>query len=213
VQPASISCGCGAQVVRRRGLTPAGISSEVAYGSLRLEYMQALGAHSRATVGRGRDGSDKTTAGSRAHAGSRHRHSARDRTRDLFHPMAAERLLPRAASRSSAHYLVLRRKVRSKAGWFQSPDFDPSIVGYGGMWRMYDERTSPRSAFVTIFNIAATARSCSRAWSSGLRHGREVGDLGVRTSNENAMKMYETFASRSLAGARVTTRTTARTRS
>jgi len=21
----------------------------------------------------------------------------------------------------------------------QSPDFDPSIVGYGGMWRMYDE--------------------------------------------------------------------------
>src|SRR6202165_738915 len=44
------------------------------------------------------------------------------------------------ASRSSAHYVVLRLdgppEVPSR---FHAPDMDPTIVGYGGMWRMYDE--------------------------------------------------------------------------
>ncbi|HEV1991428.1 MAG TPA: ribosomal-protein-alanine N-acetyltransferase, partial [Candidatus Dormibacteraeota bacterium] len=44
------------------------------------------------------------------------------------------------ASRSSAHYVVLRQEglVERPAG-FKAPDLDPTIVGYGGMWRMYDE--------------------------------------------------------------------------
>ncbi len=44
------------------------------------------------------------------------------------------------ASRASAHYVVLRTEgpVERPLG-FRVPDFDPSIIGYGGMWRMYDE--------------------------------------------------------------------------
>ena len=44
------------------------------------------------------------------------------------------------ASRASAHYNVLRQEglLESPPG-FKAPDLDPTIVGYGGMWRMYDE--------------------------------------------------------------------------
>src|SRR5260370_12903343 len=42
------------------------------------------------------------------------------------------------ASRASAHYVVLRQQglVERPAG-HTAPDFDPTIIGYGGMWRMY----------------------------------------------------------------------------
>src|SRR5260221_11633699 len=44
------------------------------------------------------------------------------------------------ASRSSAHYVVLRQEGPAEDGSrFRAPDFDPSIIGYGGMWRMDDE--------------------------------------------------------------------------
>src|ERR1700686_2999339 len=44
------------------------------------------------------------------------------------------------ASRSSAHYVVLRQEgATERPAGFQAADLDASIVGYGGMWRMYDE--------------------------------------------------------------------------
>src|SRR3989441_12706267 len=44
------------------------------------------------------------------------------------------------ASRSSAHYVVLRQEGNVERPPAQvSSDFDPTIVGYGGMWRMYHE--------------------------------------------------------------------------
>src|SRR3977135_2369364 len=44
------------------------------------------------------------------------------------------------ASRASAHYVVLRQEglIEHQAA-FRAPDLDTTIVGYGGMWRMYDE--------------------------------------------------------------------------
>src|SRR5437588_9046541 len=44
------------------------------------------------------------------------------------------------ASRASAHYVVLRQEgVVERPTGYRLADFDPSIIGYGGMWRMYDE--------------------------------------------------------------------------
>src|SRR5579864_4658885 len=44
------------------------------------------------------------------------------------------------ASRSSAHYVVLRQEGHTGApARFTAPELDQTIVGYGGMWRMYDE--------------------------------------------------------------------------
>src|SRR5256885_15564874 len=43
------------------------------------------------------------------------------------------------ASRASAHYVVLRQEGAEAPSRFRGPDLDPTIVGYGGMWRMYDE--------------------------------------------------------------------------
>src|SRR3989449_4739252 len=44
------------------------------------------------------------------------------------------------ASRSSAHSVVLRQEgIVERPPAQVSSDFDPTIVGYGGMWRMYDE--------------------------------------------------------------------------
>ena len=99
------------------------------------------------------------------------------------------------ASRSSAHYLVLRQEgaVERPAG-FQGADFDPSIVGYGGMWRMYDE------AHVTTIGVRHDLqhRGHGRVLFAGLVQaaydmGAKWVTLEVRTSNENAMKMYEAF--------------------
>src|SRR5256885_16493013 len=48
------------------------------------------------------------------------------------------------ASRASAHYVVLRQPglVERPAG-HTAPDFDPTIIGYGGLWRMYHEGHVP----------------------------------------------------------------------
>src|SRR6202162_900330 len=44
------------------------------------------------------------------------------------------------ASRSSAHYIVLRQEgVVERPREYNVADLDMSIIGYGGMWRMYDE--------------------------------------------------------------------------
>src|SRR5712691_1207453 len=44
------------------------------------------------------------------------------------------------ASRSSAHYVVLRQEDLTQTGHPPATaDMDPTMVGYGGMWRMYDE--------------------------------------------------------------------------
>ena len=99
------------------------------------------------------------------------------------------------ASRSSAHYLVLRQEgpVEMPVG-IQGSDFDPSIVGYGGMWRMYDE------AHVTTIGVRHDLqhRGHGRVLFAGLVQaaydmGAKWVTLEVRTSNENAMKMYEAF--------------------
>ena len=99
------------------------------------------------------------------------------------------------ASRSSAHYLILRQEgpMETPAG-FQGADFDPSIVGYGGMWRMYDE------AHVTTIGVRHDLqhRGHGRVLFAGLVQaaydmGAKWVTLEVRTSNENAMKMYEAF--------------------
>ena len=99
------------------------------------------------------------------------------------------------ASRSSAHYLVLRQEgpVEMPAG-IQGSDFDPSIVGYGGMWRMYDE------SHVTTIGVRHDLqhRGFGRVLFAGLVQaaydmGAKWVTLEVRTSNENAMKMYAAF--------------------
>jgi ribosomal-protein-alanine N-acetyltransferase len=100
------------------------------------------------------------------------------------------------ASRSSAHYVVLRQE-----GILESPvpriasELDPTIVGYGGMWRMYDE------AHVTTIGVRRELhhRGYGRMIFAGLIQaaydmGAKWVTLEVRTSNENAMKMYEGFS-------------------
>src|SRR5260370_5143141 len=43
------------------------------------------------------------------------------------------------ASRSSAYYVVLRQEGVVRPAGYQGSELDPTIVGYGGMWRMYHE--------------------------------------------------------------------------
>src|SRR6202140_1511081 len=85
------------------------------------------------------------------------------------------------ASRNTAHYIVLRR--------------DADIIGYGGMWRMYDE------AHVTTIGVRHDLqhRGYGRILFAGLVQaaydmGAKWITLEVRTTNENAMKMYEGFS-------------------
>jgi ribosomal-protein-alanine N-acetyltransferase len=81
------------------------------------------------------------------------------------------------ASRSSAHYVILRQEGNlEKPASFKGSELDPSIIGYGGMWRMYDE------AHVTTIGVQA-AYDMGAKWVT----------LEVRTTNENAMRMYEAF--------------------
>jgi [ribosomal protein S18]-alanine N-acetyltransferase len=100
------------------------------------------------------------------------------------------------ASRSSAHYVVLRQE-----GILEAPstriaaELDPTIVGYGGMWRMYDE------AHVTTIGVRRELhhRGYGRIIFAGLIQaaydmGAKWVTLEVRTSNENAMHMYESFS-------------------
>jgi len=84
------------------------------------------------------------------------------------------------SSRNSAYYVVLRR--------------DGDIVGYGGMWRMYDE------AHVTTIGVRHDLQHSGygRVIFAGLVQaaydmGAKWVTLEVRTSNDNAMRMYEGF--------------------
>jgi ribosomal-protein-alanine N-acetyltransferase len=100
------------------------------------------------------------------------------------------------ASRASAHYIVLRQEglVETPAG-YKSSELDATIIGYGGMWRMYDE------AHVTTIGVRLDVqhRGYGRILFAGLVQaaydmGAKWVTLEVRTTNENAMKMYEGFS-------------------
>lgn len=99
------------------------------------------------------------------------------------------------ASRSSAHYIVLRQEgVVERPPAYNVADLDMSIIGYGGMWRMYDE------AHVTTIGVRLDVqhRGYGRVLFAGLVQaaydmGAKWVTLEVRTSNDNAMHMYETF--------------------
>jgi ribosomal-protein-alanine N-acetyltransferase len=100
------------------------------------------------------------------------------------------------ASRASAHYVVLRQEgTLERPPAYRSTDLDPTIIGYGGMWRMYDE------AHVTTIGVRRDLQHSGygRIIFAGLVQaaydmGAKWVTLEVRTSNDNAMKMYEGFA-------------------
>ena len=100
------------------------------------------------------------------------------------------------ASRASAHYVVLRHEAMVEMpSRFRLPDLDPTIVGYGGMWRMYDE------AHVTTIGVRRDLQhhGYGRILFAGLVQasydmGAKWITLEVRTSNDNAMRMYEGFS-------------------
>jgi ribosomal-protein-alanine N-acetyltransferase len=88
------------------------------------------------------------------------------------------------SSRNSAYYIVLRREVVDGS----------EVVGYGGMWRMYDE------AHVTTIGVRRDLHhgGYGRILFAGLVQaaydmGAKWVTLEVRTSNDNAMRMYEGF--------------------
>jgi [ribosomal protein S18]-alanine N-acetyltransferase len=98
------------------------------------------------------------------------------------------------ASRASAHYVVLRQEAVEAPARLQGPDFDPTIIGYGGMWRMYDE------AHVTTIGVRRDLHhhGYGRVMFAGLVQaaydmGAKWITLEVRTTNDNAMHMYEGF--------------------
>jgi len=99
------------------------------------------------------------------------------------------------ASRASAHYVVLRHEGMVELPTrFRLPDLDPTIVGYGGMWRMYDE------AHVTTIGVRRDLQHSGygRVLFAGLVQasydmGAKWITLEVRTTNDNAMRMYEGF--------------------
>ena len=100
------------------------------------------------------------------------------------------------ASRASAHYVVLRQEgTLERPPAYRSTDLDPTIIGYGGMWRMYDE------AHVTTIGVRRDLQHSGygRIIFAGLVQaaydmGAKWVTLEVRTTNDNAMKMYEGFA-------------------
>ena len=98
------------------------------------------------------------------------------------------------ASRASAHYVVLRAEGVEAPARFRGPEFDPTIIGYGGMWRMYDE------AHVTTIGVRRDLHhnGYGRILFAGLVQaaydmGAKWITLEVRTTNDNAMRMYEGF--------------------
>ena len=89
------------------------------------------------------------------------------------------------ASRNSAHYIVLRR---------YGEDDQSDIVGYAGMWRMYDE------AHVTTIGVRQDLHHTGYGrvlFAALVQAAYDMGakwiTLEVRTSNDNAMRMYENF--------------------
>ncbi len=98
------------------------------------------------------------------------------------------------ASRASAHYVVLRQEGLDGPPRFRGAEMDPTIIGYGGMWRMYDE------AHVTTIGVRFDLhhRGYGRILFAGLVQaaydmGAKWVTLEVRTTNDNAMHMYEGF--------------------
>lgn len=88
------------------------------------------------------------------------------------------------SARGSAHYIVLRREGEQ----------GPEIVGYGGMWRMYDE------AHVTTIGVRHDLqhRGYGRILFAALVQaaydmGAKWITLEVRASNQTAMRMYEGY--------------------
>ena len=101
--------------------------------------------------------------------------------RDIFStPWPRNAYYRELASKNTAHYIVLRR--------------DAEIVGYGGMWRMYDE------AHVTTIGVRKDVQGLGygRVLFAGLLQAAyELGakwvTLEVRVTNEGAQRMYEGF--------------------
>src|ERR1043166_1444203 len=99
------------------------------------------------------------------------------------------------AARARAHHVGLRQEgPADRPQGYRLPDFDPTIIGYGGMWRMYDE------AHVTTIGVRQDLqhRGYGRIIFAGLVQaaydmGAKWVTLEVRTTNDNAMKMYEGF--------------------
>src|SRR5213594_3223302 len=93
------------------------------------------------------------------------------------------------ASRASAHYVVLRQDgpVERPAG-YRITDFDPTILAYAGMWRMYDE------AHVTPLGLSRVLQHSGHGrivfffkQKTAYEMGAKWVTLEVRTTNENAM--------------------------
>ncbi|HVB77405.1 MAG TPA: ribosomal protein S18-alanine N-acetyltransferase [Candidatus Nitrosotalea sp.] len=91
------------------------------------------------------------------------------------------------ASKNSAHYLVLRRLISGE-------EISSEIVGYGGMWRMYDE------AHVTTIGVreASQHQGYGRiVFAALIERAIEMGakwvTLEVRLSNDGAQRLYEGF--------------------
>jgi len=101
--------------------------------------------------------------------------------RDIFStPWPRNAYYRELASRNSAHYIVLRK--------------DEEIVGYAGMWRMYDE------AHVTTIGVRHDVQHSGYGrvlFAALVQAAYDMGakwvTLEVRTSNDNAMRMYEAF--------------------
>src|SRR6266576_5163763 len=99
------------------------------------------------------------------------------------------------ASRASAHYVILRQEGPvDRPDGYRITDFDRPIIAYGGMWRMYEE------AHVTTIGVRHDLqhRGYGRIVFAGLVQasydmGAKWITLEVRTTNENAMHMYEGF--------------------
>ena len=102
--------------------------------------------------------------------------------RDIFStPWPRNAYYRELASRNSAHYIVLRKG-------------DEEIVGYAGMWRMYDE------AHVTTIGVRHDMQHSGYGrvlFAALVQAAYDMGakwvTLEVRTSNDNAMRMYEAF--------------------
>jgi [ribosomal protein S18]-alanine N-acetyltransferase len=89
------------------------------------------------------------------------------------------------SARNSAYYIVLRRATGPDVG---------QIVGYAGMWRMYDE------AHVTTIGVRHDLQGSGYGrvlFAALVQAAYEMGakwmTLEVRASNDKAMRMYEGF--------------------
>src|SRR5438105_5335208 len=115
--------------------------------------------------------------------------------RDIFAtPWPRNAYYRELASRSSAHYVVLRQEGVEAPPRFHTNEMDASIVGYGGMWRMYDE------AHVTTIGVRRDVQreGLGRVVFAALVQaaydlGAKWITLEVRTSNDGAQRMYENF--------------------